>query len=130
MIGVDTNILARWVLRDDPAQSIIADEIMTGPIEISTSVFLEFGWLMQSVFRLSRSALADSMSAILSIELASIADREGLRWAIERYRSGGDWGDMIHLISLQTAKSFATFDLEIEKAAGPASPVQIKTLRT
>jgi predicted nucleic-acid-binding protein len=128
MIGIDTNILARWILRDDPVQCIIADEIMSGPIEISTSVFLEFGWLLQSVFQLSRSAFADSMSAILSIELASIADREGLRWALERYRHGGDWADMVHLISLQAAKSFATFDLGIAKAAGPGSPVQIKTL--
>ncbi len=129
MIGIDTNILARWVLRDDPAQCIMADEIMSGPIEISTSVFLEFGWLLESVFQLSRSAFADSMSAILSIELASISDREGLRWALERYRQGGDWGDLIHLISVQTAKSFATFDLGVAKAAGLGSPVQINTLR-
>jgi predicted nucleic-acid-binding protein len=129
MIGIDTNILARWVLRDDTAQCLIADEIMNGPIEISTSVLLEFGWLMGSVGKMSRAVLADSISAILSIELASIADREGLRWAVERYRQCGDWSDMIHLISLQNAKSFATFDSGIAKAAGTGTPVLVQTLR-
>ncbi len=128
MIGIDTNILARWILRDDPVQCVIADEVMGGPIEIPTSVLLEFGWLLESVARLSRAAIADSMAAILSIDLASIPDREGIRWAIERYRQGADWGDMIHIISLQTATRFATFDLGITKAAGTTSAVQIQTL--
>lgn len=129
MIGVDTNILARWILRGDPAQCLIADDIMSGPIEISTSVLLEFGWLMASVGRMPRSVLADCLSTILSIDLASIADREGIRWAIERYRQGGDWSDMIHLVSLQNADSFATFDGGIAKAAGAGTPVLIQTLR-
>lgn len=128
MIAIDTNILARWILRDDAAQCAIADGIMNGAIEIPTSVLLELVWLLESVIRLPRSKIAESMSVLLSIDMAHIPDREGIRWAIERYSLGGDWGDMIHLIGVQAATSFATFDLGISKAAGVASPVPIKTL--
>src|SRR5688500_6819078 len=98
--GVDTNVLARWLMRDDHAQMRIADEVMAGPIEISHTVLVEIGWVLTSAGRMSRQQFAHVVSVVLALRNASIEKRQELRWAVERYRAGADWADLVHLVSL------------------------------
>jgi predicted nucleic-acid-binding protein len=126
--AVDTCVLARWLMRDDPVQTSVADAVMAGPIEITHTVLLEFGWLMTSVGRMSREQFADAALQLLSIEQAVIDRRSELRWAIERYRAGADWADMVHLATVQAAGSFATFEKRLGQRAGPGVPVCVEVL--
>ena len=124
--AVDTCIIARWLMRDDPVQTPLADEIMAGPIEITHTVLLELGWLMTSAGRMTREQFAEVALRLLTIEQAVVEKRAQLRWAIERYRSGADWADMIHIAAVDAAAAFASFEKKLDRKAGPGAPVAVE----
>jgi predicted nucleic-acid-binding protein len=127
--AVDTNVLARWVLNDDPVQSPIASDVMKGSVWISWTVLLELGWVLEKPVGLPRQAVAAILLKVLDLDTAEVVRRPQLRWAIERYKSGADWADMMHLVTIgDDADSFATFERKLERRAGERSPVPIETL--
>ena len=105
---------------------MIADAIMDQPIEVTATVMLELGWVMTSAGRMSRDQFADAALVLLTVESALIANRERLRWAIDRYRLGADWADMIHIANTAHADVFASFDKFLRKEAGAATPVAVE----
>ncbi len=128
MRSIDTNVVVRWLIRDDPRQAAIADEIMDQPIEVAPTVLLELAWVLTSVGGMSREQFADAMLAILAIRTAFIQDRGQLRWAVDRFRAGADWEDVMHIVATREAASFATFDKAVRKQAGASTPVPVEVL--
>lgn len=129
MKAVDTNIIARFVLGDDPAQARMAATILGDPVWISLSVWLELGWVLGKRLGIERGIAADMLATILSINTVHTPDPVGLSWAIERYRTGADWGDMVHLLAAGgIAERFVTFDRAIVTQAGVSPPLPIETL--
>ena len=129
MKSVDTNVLARFILGDHPQQAQRAVEVLRDPVWISFSVWLELGWVLSKRLGLDRTMVADMLGTILTIDTVHAPDSAGLSWAIERYRAGADWSDMIHLISGDgVADHFATFDRALAAQAGPNPPLRIETL--
>ncbi len=128
--SVDTCIIARWLMRDDAVQTPIADRVMEGPIQISHTVLLELGWLMTSAGRMNREQFAATALSLLSLELAVIEGRDRLRWAVERFRDGADWSDMVHIAAVESAGKFSTFDKKLEQQAGPGAPVRVEVLKS
>jgi predicted nucleic-acid-binding protein len=126
--ALDTCVIARWMMRDDPEQTPIADRLMEGPIEITPTVLLELGWLMTSAGRMTREQFAEAALQLLTIDQAVIAQRGKLRWAIERYRAGADWADMVHIAMVDAAGSFASFENKLDRHAGSGSPVPVEVL--
>jgi predicted nucleic-acid-binding protein len=128
MKSVDTNVLARFILGDHPEQGQRAVEILREPVWISFSVWLELGWVLSKRLGLDRAMVADMLGTILTIDTVHAPDSAGLSWAIERYRTGADWGDMIHLISADgIADHFVTFDRALATQAGTNAPLRIET---
>ena len=129
MKAVDTNVLARLILQDDEQQMMIARRIVGEPVWVSSTVWIELGWVLDRRLGLDRTIVADALQALLMIETIRTADRAGLDWAIERFRAGADWADMVHLVAARgAADSFATFDRGVGSRAGPDSPVVVETL--
>jgi predicted nucleic-acid-binding protein len=125
--AVDTNVLARFLLRDDDEQARLAETVLAKPVWVTTSVWLELGWVMGKQLNLQRQTLADMLEALLELETINTADGAGLRWAVDRLRAGADWADVVHLISASgNAATFCTFDAKLKRQAGSASPVGIE----
>lgn len=130
MRAIDTNILARLVLRDDERQYEIAGRVIEEPVWVTPTVWLELGWLLYKKLKLDRTRVADALLALLSIETINTEDHEGVAWSIARFRAGADWADMMHLRSARgIARTFATFDTDVAPGAGEASPFPLETLR-
>ncbi|WP_066664821.1 MULTISPECIES: type II toxin-antitoxin system VapC family toxin [unclassified Sphingomonas] len=129
MKSVDTNVLARFILGDHPEQGQRAVEILREPVWISFSVWLELGWVLSKRLGLDRAIVADMLGTILTIDTVHAPDSAGLSWAIERYRAGADWSDMIHLICADgIADHFVTFDRALAARAGTNAPLRIETV--
>ena len=129
MRAVDTNILARFILRDDERQALVADAVLRAPVWVSDTVLLELGWLLERKLKMDRAVAAGALSAVVELETVHVADRAMLLWAVERYRTGADWADMVHLIANRmSADAFVTLDADMARGAGPISPVPIETL--
>ena len=111
MRALDTNVLARWVLRDDEAQALAADAILREPCLVSITVMLELGWVLDRSLRLPRATVASMLGQILQLTTVTAENLAGLTWALERYRAGADWADAVHLADTTgLATAFVTFD--------------------
>ena len=128
MKAVDTNILARFILADDERQSALASDILNAPVWVGLTVWLELGWVLSKRAALGRTMVADAIETLLQLRTIHTADRDGLVWAVARYRAGADWADMIHLVSARSAADgFVTFDRGIATSAAQ-SPLPVETL--
>lgn len=130
MRSLDTNVLARWLLGDDPAQAEVAERIITEPVRVSHTVLLELGWVLHRALGLPRETVADMMDQVLNLDTVTIEHAEQLPWAIARYRQGADWGDVMHLVvTPEDGNTFTTFDRKLARRAGADAPLAIETLR-
>ncbi|WP_033919440.1 type II toxin-antitoxin system VapC family toxin [Sphingomonas sp. 37zxx] len=128
MKALDSNVVLRLLLGDDPVQAPIAEQIVRGPCWISLTVLLEIAWVLGSRYRLDRADVAAVLRAMFCYETLTIEAGEDALWAIDRYEQGGDIADLLHLVAARHTDAFATFDRGIARATGPGGPVPIETL--
>ena len=126
MIAVDTNVLVRWILRDDEEQFQKSRAIIAQPFFVSWTVILELAWVLGSHTGLDRARQADVLASTLDLPTLHVDRRDRLRWAIERYRHAGDVADLIHIAASGDATPFVSFEKKLARQAGPESPVAIE----
>lgn len=128
MKAVDTNILARALVRDDIQQAKIADSLIAAGIFIPLTVMLETAWLLGSRYKVGRLALADIMSDVMDLPNVEVEQADGFRWALAQFRAGADIADAIHVLAANGAEAFVTFDAEaFRKLVDP--PLAIEVLK-
>ena len=128
MRAVDTNVLARYILDDDPIQSPIARRVVRGGIFIPRTVLLETAWLLRSRYQFERADIVHALSTLLDMPDVFVTAEAEIRWSIERFEAGADFADMLHLLESARQSSFATFDQDIAARAGPDSPIPVELL--
>ena len=127
---VDTNIVTRIIVQDDPAQVAVIDSLLQESLFVPATVLLETVWVLSSVYRMERTAIADALSRLLELPAIEVENPDLLIWAIERFRGGADFGDMLHLVASRGGEAFVTFDRRVAKAARAGSPLPVITLRS
>lgn len=70
LIGIDTNILARYIVQDEPTQAKIASEFLESLNQhqkgfVSNIVLVELIWLLKRVYKQSRLEIAHILEALL-----------------------------------------------------------------
>lgn len=128
MKALDTNILARYLLDDDPAQSALARRQLQEPCLVTPTVLLELAWLLKSYYRLPRAEVVANLKDLIMTPELSVANAERVIWAIDRFADGGDFADMMHIATAEPAEAFVTFERRLDKLAGPDTPVRIERL--
>ena len=119
MIALDTNILARYLLDDEPAQARAARRLLAdakAEYWIPVTVVLELAWVLRKSDA-PRAVIMDRLRDLLSLRnvRAQNADLvfQALRWAAQ----GMDLADALHLVLSGKAERFATFDEALVKQA-------------
>lgn len=126
MIAIDTNILARWALRDDETQFRVAEQVLGQPCWVGWTIWIELGWLLKSVAKLDRGQVCDVLEAIAAISTVHFDRPSRLRWAIARHREAGDLADLMHIASTGDVSAFLSFEKRLARQAGASSPVKIE----
>jgi predicted nucleic-acid-binding protein len=126
--SVDTNVLARFLVRDDPAQTAIADGVMGSEVMLTATVLLETAWLLASRYGQSRAQVAGALTEVIRMNNVAVGDAPRMLWAIGRMAKGADFADMLHLIESRDAGRFTTFDRALARNAGGEAPIEIETL--
>ena len=94
MIGIDTNILLRYLAQDDPVQSPQATKIMSQlftedcPGFISLVTIAETEWVLRSIYRLPDNAIAGVLEQILLTETLSVQNEREVFTAMVALRTG------------------------------------------
>ena len=119
MIALDTNVLARYLLDDDPAQSRTARELLAdakAEYWVPLTVVLELAWVLRKSAA-PRRLVMERVRDLLSLRNVRPQNPDqvfqALRWAAE----GMDLADSLHLVLSARAERFATFDETLVKQA-------------
>ena len=118
MISVDTNLLARFLLKDDPAQFrralavLQADEDVFIPI----TVLLELAWVLRAR-EATREEIVTSLRGILALPHVRQQHAEAVQVALDWADAGLDVADALHLALSGKATKFLTFDTTLARRA-------------
>jgi predicted nucleic-acid-binding protein len=113
MITVDTNVLVRDVMRDDPAQGQLAAKVMAEAdgIVITLSTLCEFVWVLRSTYRLPSIEIAKTIRTLLTVAKVKM-NRPAVESGLSTLEAGGDFADgaIAHEGEWMGGNEFVSFD--------------------
>jgi len=118
VIGIDTNVLVRFVVKDDPTQAPAAVRMIQGlspeePGWISILVLTELVWTLRRVYKLDRTSIAGVLERLLSSKDTVLEQRDVVRRALLAYQSSkADFADCVIAVTANLAgcSRMVTFD--------------------
>lgn len=126
MIGLDANVLVRFLVQDEPAQAEAARALMAGrtpadPAFIGREVLIETVWVLESAYRQPAAAIAAALVGLLEAEEVVVEAADAALAAAEAYGAGAcDFAD--RMIAAAAARAgcatLATFDRRAARAEG------------
>ena len=127
MIALDTNVLVRFLVVDDPEQTerakkLLGEELAAGrAVFIGEIVICETIWVLTRGYRFARAQIGLTLKRLLAAPGLHFGHREQLERALEAFEAGrADFAD--YLIREQAlaekCRSVATFDRGLRGEAG------------
>ncbi|MBU2804629.1 VapC toxin family PIN domain ribonuclease [Acidithiobacillus ferridurans] len=111
-IAVDTNVLVRAVVRDDPAQADVAAAVLTDAelIAVALPCLCEFVWVLLRVYEFQQTDVAGAIRALLAATNVEM-NRPAVEAGLLMLDAGGDFADGIiayegHWLGGETFVSF------------------------
>jgi len=103
MAGLDTNVLVRWIVDDDPRQATRVQKLFEevretrSPLFVPSTVMLELEWVLRSRYKLDKSTILSAFNALLETQELEFQDEPALERALSSYRqSSADFADCMH----------------------------------
>ena len=126
MTGLDTNVLLRYFLNDDPLQSPRARLVMaslnpSNPGWVGVPTILELVWVLKSKNRASRTTIAATIEQLLARVSVIVEGDAVVAQAVRRFRfSRAEFADCLIAASAQAAgcTKTLTFDEIAARDAG------------
>jgi len=92
VIGIDTNVLVRYFVQDDPGQTALASELLTmrctaeSPGWINRVVLCEFVWVLERAYKCPRAEIAGVIEVLAQTAELQIEDLGSVWTAVRVYR--------------------------------------------
>jgi predicted nucleic-acid-binding protein len=127
MIGIDTNVLLRLWLNDDPAQNKRIDALlathggMPGSLLVTDVVLAEAVWTLKSAFDQDKHAQSIAVRSLLEETAFAFEDREAVTMALGLFEAGScGFADCLVVAkhARQGCEFTATFDRGMRKLPG------------
>lgn len=122
MRAVDTNVLVRLLVRDDPAQLKAAENFVGKGAWVSQLVLMETLWVLDAVYGRSAAQISAAVEIMLTHAQLTLQDAEVVAAALGQFRSRPKLGfsDCLVLESARKAGHLplGTFDRQFAKLDG------------
>lgn len=126
MIAIDTNMVVRFLTRDDKRQAARSHSIIdSNRIWISKTVQLETYWVLKSRYGFSAAQAVNGLKAISTHRNVYLEHSEGVNKALVLFDQGIDFADALHLVSASGASQFSTFDQKLVPRSQKAGLVTV-----
>lgn len=127
MIGLDTNVIVRFLTQDDEAQSARATRVFSrltqeAPGFVSLVVLVELSWVLTRAYRTTRDGLAETIEGLLRSAEIRIENAEAAWRALGVFQHSRavDFADALiaEIAALAGATETVTFDRRAADEAG------------
>jgi predicted nucleic-acid-binding protein len=127
MPSLDTNVLARLLVGDDPSQARVARAAIARahrdgvPLFVPLTVVLELEWVLRVAYGYSKQQVTATFSALLEARELEVQDEGSVERALHYYGEGGaDFAECLHLGCASTAGRLPlwTFDRRAARLPG------------
>ena len=123
MKAIDTDVVVRYLTRDDPEQVARARAAVdTGSVFVSTTVLMETEWVLRSVYGFRPGEVATALRAFSGLPNISVESPKLLVEALDRAEEGMDFADALHLGAAGHCEAMLTFDRRFIETARDAAP--------
>ena len=120
MRGLDTNILVRFFVQDDPDQTALVQRLFEqneregARLHVSSVTLCEVVWVLGTVYQMKRPQIYEALESLFDIRLLEIQDRELVRRALIDSRAGkAEFSD--HLIGWQNRRAGCTDTITFDR---------------
>ncbi|MBW4531044.1 MAG: type II toxin-antitoxin system VapC family toxin [Aphanothece saxicola GSE-SYN-MK-01-06B] len=118
MIGLDTNVLARYFVAEDGADAVTERQrqaarilIESGqPLFLPKTVALELEWVLRGYYGFAAEQVLLVFDHLLAHPGLSAEDRPALEQAVAGLRGGLDFADALHHASCRGCDTLTSFD--------------------
>ncbi len=127
MIAVDTNVLVRYLIGDDPEQARRARAAIEGQdVLVTTTVLLETAWVLTRGYGQKQAACVDALVAFAGLANVTVENAAMVAQALAWARGGLDIADALHLAQARDCTAFVTFDRALIKGARALRGVAVR----
>jgi len=118
MKAIDTNVVVRFLTRDDPVQSPKAKAVVeAGGLFVSNGVLLETEWVLRSIHKFSSARVIASFRIFLGLPGVTVENPPVVVSALDWAAKGIDLEDAFHLAAARDCDALLTFDRRFAKKA-------------
>ncbi|MBK7470612.1 MAG: type II toxin-antitoxin system VapC family toxin [Burkholderiales bacterium] len=122
MHAIDTNVLVRLLVRDDPRQIGIAEDFIEKGAWVSHIVLVETMWVLDAVYERTAEQIGGAVERLLAHAGLSLQDADVVAAALVQFRARPSLGFSDCLV-LEIARKaghlpLGTFDRQLGKVAG------------
>lgn len=127
MIAIDTNVVVRLLVADDPAQASRARALLAREdVWIGGAVLLETASVRDAVYGFSQAEIARSLRALLGLPNVSTGSPANVARALAAAERGMDVADAFHLsFAPDDAEALVTFDRRIKQHGASIREVRL-----
>ena len=126
MIGLDTNVLVRYIMQDEPTQAKKATKLIESltsvdPGFVPLVVVVELFWVLSNAYALTRSQIVEAFDALVRSKQLVVERKDQVVRALRAYSgSSADFPDcLIERIAIAAGcERVMTFDVGASKKAG------------
>ena len=126
MIALDTNVLARYLIRDDSEQAEAARSLLESltvdrPGYVCREVSVELVWVLERAYGYSRDRIATILEELVATEGLVIEAADDVARAALRYReAGAGFSDLMILAAAERSGAHPgyTFDQKVARLEG------------
>jgi predicted nucleic-acid-binding protein len=118
VIAIDTNVLVRLLVGDNPAQGKASQKLFASEdIFIPDSVLLETEWVLRAAFELSPDDVCTALRKVCGLPNVAVSDGPLVAQVIDWHEAGFDFADAFHLALSKNQDTLKTFDAGFIKNA-------------
>lgn len=131
MIALDTNVLVRFLVEDDPEQTRLANAMVRAaidrdvPLFVSDIVLCELACVLDVAYAVERAEIAENIGLLLQARHLEFENRDRLRRVVDSYRDArGDFADYLiaEVAKAAGCSAVATFDRALLREHGFSRP--------
>ena len=127
MLAIDTNLIVRYLVDDDPGQAARARKLIdNNNVFVCATVILETEWVLRSVYGFSAAQCAKALTDFAGLPRVTLEDTASVAKALGWMREGVDFADGLQLAKAEGCDAFISFDRDFAKAANALGGIKVR----